>query len=284
MRPVLTKLVGVLLASAMAMWPALAQSVKPIDPSGRSFAGPGQDVDLELVLAVDVSGSMDDEEHRIQRQGYAAALRHPDVHRAIQSGARRRIAVIYFEWAGNHQQHVTVDWTLIHDGQSATAVAEKLLVMPRAPIRGTSISSGLAFAGTLFGKAYRGDRRVIDISGDGPNNRGPAVEPVRAALLGQGIVINGLPLTISPTYGYYGTDGGLTAYYRDCVIGGPGSFVIPVTDINQFAEAVRRKLILEIAGLNVPVEPFGRREKTVRVDRVAKVNCGATEGGGWRDW
>lgn len=280
MSSVVARAVGVLTALVVLMCAAAAQSIKPIDPTGRSPVPVGEEVDLELVLAVDVSGSMDDEEHRIQREGYVAALRHPDVLRAIASGARRRIGVIYVEWAGPVSQHITVGWTLVHDAASAGALADRLLREPRAPIRGTSISGALTFAGTLFGQRFRGDRKVIDISGDGPNNRGGPVEPVRAALVERGVVINGLPLTISPTYGYYGSDGGLTAYYRDCVIGGPGSFVIPVTDINQFAEAVRRKLILEIASNRTPGGSYGQRGGRRDVTKVSKANCFE---GGWGD-
>lgn len=200
-------------------------------------------VDLELVLAVDVSGSMDPEEHAVQRNGYVAALAHPDVVAAIRGGVIGRIAVTYVEWAGPGLHSVTVPWRLVDGAESARAFAAELAAQPIAQIRGTSISAGLGFASGLFdGNGVEGTRRVIDVSGDGPNNMGPPVETVRDAVLALGIVVNGLPVIIRPSPGV-----ALDQYYRDCVIGGPGAFVLPVDHPEQMAEAIRRKLILEIA-------------------------------------
>ncbi len=206
-------------------------------------------VDLELVLAVDVSGSMDEEEHSLQRQGYVAAFRHPEVVNTIMSGFIGRVAVTYVEWAGPVSQVTTVPWRIVDGKDSAGAFADILAGEPIALIRGTSISGGIAFAAGLFSdNGIEGTRRVIDISGDGPNNMGAPVEAARDQALARGIVINGLPLLLKPRL-YFSTGGiGLDDYYRDCVIGGPGSFVIPVTKTAHLARAIRRKLLLEIAG------------------------------------
>ena len=206
-------------------------------------------VDIELVLAVDVSLSMSPDELDIQREGYAAALTHDRVLEAIAEGAHGKIAVTYFEWAGTTSQHVVVPWTIIATREDAERLVKQLAVAPPASARRTSISSALEFGGDLFAESqYRGAKRVIDISGDGPNNQGPPVNFIRDELTARGITINGLPLM---------TNGGLSSaydvenldlYYTDCVIGGPGAFMIPVNDWTQFPEAIRRKLVLELAG------------------------------------
>lgn len=206
-------------------------------------------VDLELVLAVDVSGSMDRDEQAIQRRGYIEAFSHPDIVNAVRSGPFGRIAVTYVEWAGAGAQSVTVPWTLIEDRGTAEAFATRLAEASIARIRGTSISGAMMFTAPLFAaNDFQGLRLVIDISGDGPNNAGAPVMPAREAVVDAGIVINGLPIAIkAPGYSAIGGSD-LVAYYRDCVIGGPGAFVIPVTEPAQLAEAIRRKLVLEIAG------------------------------------
>ena len=223
-------------------------------------------VDLELILAVDVSGSMDQEEQALQRRGYVEAFLHPDLVQAVRSGPYGRVAVTYVEWAGPTAQAVTMPWAVIEDAASAEDFAAGLAEAPLSRFRGTSISGALAFSAPMFeGNGYQGLRRVIDVSGDGPNNIGLPVEPVRDALLAAGIIINGLPLQIDAPL--YMALGGLelAAYYRDCVIGGPGAFVIPVTDEDQLLEAIRRKLVLEIAGLPprlVPVAAGGEASAT----------------------
>ena len=185
-------------------------------------------VDLELVLAVDVSGSMDEEEHILQRQGYVAAFRHPEVINTIMSGFIGRVAVTYVEWAGPVSQVVTVPWRIVDGKDSAGAFADILADEPIAFIRGTSISGGIGFAAGLFDdNGIEGTRRVIDVSGDGPNNMGGPVEAARDRALTQGIVINGLPLLLKPRT-YFLTDGaGLDDYYRDCVIRWSGLFCHP---------------------------------------------------------
>ena len=213
-------------------------------------------VDIELVLAVDVSLSMSPQELNIQRDGYAAALVHEDVIRAIEDGLHGKVAVTYFEWAGDFMQRVIVPWTVIASREDAEAFAEMLTATPLRSARRTSISGALLYARDLFAESgYRGLKRVVDVSGDGPNNQGPPVESVRDELMAMGITINGLPLM---------TDGGLASaydvdeldvYYTHCVIGGPGAFMVPVNDWSQFPEAVRRKLVLELAGTGWPAKP-----------------------------
>ena len=212
-------------------------------------------VDVELILAVDVSLSMSPMELAIQRDGYAAALTSDDVIRAIQDGVHGKIALAYIEWAGATVQHVIVPWTIVSNHQEAAAIAEKLTLNPPNSARRTSISGALAFAGDMFAESpHRGMKRVIDISGDGPNNQGGLVVPIRDALVGQGITINGLPLMTGGGYSSVYDLANLDLYYEHCVIGGPGAFMIPVNDWTQFPEAVRRKLVLELAGGPVPGE------------------------------
>lgn len=205
------------------------------------------EVDLELVLAVDVSRSIDGDEHILQRQGYVAAFRHPDIVRAIESGPFGRIAVVYYEWAGQAHQSVAVPWTVIGGRSDAEAFADELAAQPILPEAGTSISASLAFAERIFSASgAHGLRRAIDISGDGANNDGPPVASVRDRLIAAGVTINGLPIE-------RGGRAELTDYYDQSVIGGPGAFTITVEDQSQFAEAVRRKLVLEIAWRLPPV-------------------------------
>lgn len=215
-------------------------------------AAPDSGVDLELVLAVDVSLSMDTEEQALQRSGYVAALRDPAILKAIKSGPNGRIAVTYIEWAGPPFQQVVVPWTLIHDAASAQAFASALEAQPISRLRMTSISSALLFSKReLDRNAFRGLRRVIDVSGDGPNNSGPPVTPVRDEIIKDGVVINGLPILLRPSGSGQFDLRDLAEYYKDCVIGGPGSFVIPVRQKSEFADAIRQKLILEVSGLMV---------------------------------
>lgn len=206
------------------------------------------EVDLELVLAVDVSRSMDLDEHAVQRNGYVEAFRHPDVLNAIASGMTGRIAVTYLEWSGSATGTVVAPWTVIDGHGSAEAFAATLAAAPIQRLHGTSISNALNQASALFDESpYQSHRRVIDVSGDGPNNMGPAVLSARDAVLARGIVINGLPIMLKAPDGLYSIRN-LDEYYADCVIGGPGAFLVPVRAIEGFAEAIRRKLVLEIAG------------------------------------
>jgi hypothetical protein len=209
-------------------------------------------VDLELVLAVDVSRSMDREEQELQRQGYVQAFRDPAVIKAIQAGPTGRIAVVYFEWAGSSRQQIVVPWMLIDGPAAAEQFAAMLERQPIGFLPMTSISSALQFAHRALGdNPYRGLRRVVDVSGDGPNNSGPPVAPERDKLLADGIVINGLPIILRPSSSGFFDLSRLDEYYKECVIGGPGSFVIPIREKSEFAAATRQKLILEISGLMI---------------------------------
>jgi hypothetical protein len=207
-------------------------------------------VDTELVLAVDASQSMDLGEHRLQREGYVLALQHPDVLRAIQSGIYGRVAITYLEWGGPGAQSVLVPWTLVEDAATAESVARAVAGAPFETIRGTSISGALEFAAGLFdGNGFEGFRRVIDVSGDGPNSAGPPVVPARDRALAAEVIINGLPIMLRASSLTPWSIPDLDLYYTDCVIGGPGSFVIPVDDPSQFVIAIRQKLVLDIAGV-----------------------------------
>ena len=214
------------------------------------FAAPaaadGIEVDLELVLMVDVSRSMTVRELEIQRRGYAAALASEEVFEAVQSGLLQRVALTYVEWAGT--QEVVVDWQVLGTRDDLLAFAEKLSATFNPALRRTSISGAVRFGAELIStNDYEGLRRVIDVSGDGPNNEGSPVGEARDAALAQGIVINGLPLMTREGMGTRWHLDDLDVYYERCVTGGPGSFVIPVRDWDDFAEAVRRKLVLEMA-------------------------------------
>lgn len=211
-------------------------------------------VDLNLALTVDVSLSMDLDEQRLQREGYVAAFRDPQVLAAIRAGANRRIAVTYVEWAGEHIQTTVIPWTLIDGKEAADAFAASLESKPISRERMTSISGALLYASrTLAQSPYAATRSVVDVSGDGPNNAGPPVVMIRDELVARGIVINGLPLLLK-TSGYFSSFDipNLDEYYADCVIGGPGAFSLPVRDKAEFATAVRQKLVLEIANLTDP--------------------------------
>jgi hypothetical protein len=227
-------------------------------------------VDLELVLAVDVSLSMDLEEQRLQRDGYVAAFRDPRVLKAIQGGTLGRIAVTYVEWAGPASQQTVLGWSLIDGPRTAEDFATKLAAIPISRFRMTSISMALAYAGREFNKSpYRGERRVIDISGDGPNNSGPPVARVRDELIAAGIVINGLPVIVRPSQSSVFDLTYLDEYYAQCVIGGPGSFMVQIRDKAEFVEAIRQKLILEISGLE-PKAPIWRAQFK---PEGAKIDC-----------
>jgi hypothetical protein len=204
-------------------------------------------VDLELILAVDVSRSMDPDEQALQRDGYMEAITHPDVIAAIGSGARHRIALTYVEWAGPELQSTVVDWRVIDGAAAAADFAAALKQAPIQGFRGTAIADGIVFSATRFdGNGFEAPRRVIDVSGDGPNNMGMPIELAREAVIRKGITINGLPIMIKAPGGFAAI-ADLDIYYQDCVIGGAGAFTIVIRSADQFAEAIRRKLVLEIA-------------------------------------
>jgi hypothetical protein len=206
-------------------------------------------VDVELVLAVDVSYSMDMDELAIQREGYAQAIVSKEFLQALKSGPNGKISVTYFEWAASSDQKIIIPWRVIDGPETADAVASEIMKTPIRRASRTSISGAINFAMPLFEEnPYRGLRRVIDISGDGPNNNGSPVTAARDAALEKGVVINGLPIMVKePSYSTMDIDN-LDLYYEDCVIGGPGSFVVTIKDRDKFKEAIRTKLLLEVAG------------------------------------
>jgi hypothetical protein len=223
--------------------------------AGTRAQQPAPDIDLALVLAVDVSRSMDPDEQRLQRAGYAAAFRHPEVQAAIRSGIHGRIAVAYLEWGGYGRDRVIVPWTFIASAAEAAAFADDLDILPIDRWSGTSISGGLHAAGRLLmDPRVAGARRVIDVSGDGPNNTGPPIVSTRDELVARGIVINGLPIMLKVADSYFGLPD-LDRYYAACVIGGPGAFIVPVREVEEFPSAIRRKLVLEISGTDLPIVP-----------------------------
>jgi Protein of unknown function (DUF1194) len=214
------------------------------------------DVDLQLVLAVDVSRSMDVDEQRLQRDGYFAAFRHPDVLQAIADGALGRIAVSYVEWAGPGYNRIVGPWTVIASPADAEKFAAKLAAASFSHETGTSISSGLAFAAYLLEESgFNSVRQAIDVSGDGPNNAGMRVVPARDAVVSRGITINGLPIILKTGSFSPFNIANLGEYYRECVIGGPGAFMVTVADVTEFERAIRQKLVLEISGLPPRILP-----------------------------
>ncbi|HVY59454.1 MAG TPA: DUF1194 domain-containing protein [Xanthobacteraceae bacterium] len=216
------------------------------DASGKSAQ---TNVDVELVLAVDVSYSMDPDEQELQRDGYVSALTSHEFLDALRQGIHGRIAVTYVEWAGAADQKVLVPWRLIDGPQTAAAVADEIKRAPYRRAYRTSISGALSFSAPLFeGSPYRGIRRVIDVSGDGANNQGAPVTVVRDEVLAKGITINGLPILLKRALPGTMDMDNLDVYYEDCVTGGAGSFVVPIHERNQFKDATRTKLVLEVAG------------------------------------
>lgn len=221
------------------------------------FAAPPartEPVDLLLVLAADVSRSVDSQKFQLQREGYAAALSDPRVIDAIQSGRRGRIGVLFLEWSGFGNQKVVIDWTVVDGPKAAQAFGDRLLESPRSFADRTSISGGIDAAVAQLARApFEAQRRTIDISGDGTNNAGRDVGQARDEAVALGISINGLvilsetPLPWNPEH--TNPPGGLTKYYRDNVIGGPGSFALEAKDFNSFGEAIIKKMIAEIAAL-----------------------------------
>jgi hypothetical protein len=214
-------------------------------------------VDLLLVLASDVSRSVDAGKFQLQREGYAAAISNPRVLDAISSGRHGRIGLLFLEWSGMGNQKVVIDWTLIDGAKAARAFGDQLLESPRSFADRTSISSGIDAAVEQLAKApFTATRRTIDVSGDGTNNAGRGVDSARDAALALGITINGLvilserPLPWNPEH--TNPPGGLANYYRDNVVGGPGAFVLEAKDFNSFGEAIIKKLIAEIADASLP--------------------------------
>ncbi len=230
---------------------------------GLLFASPlrATEVDVELALMVDVSRSMGPMELEIQRRGYAQAISSDEVVNAILNGFTGRIALTYVEWAGVGSNRVVIPWTLVDSPAAAKAISEKLTAEFSFGMRRTSITGAIRFAmEDLETNEFEGLRKVIDVSGDGPNNQGGSVEAARDEAVAKGHVINGLPLMTVDGGSFWDLDD-LDLYYESCVIGGPGAFVIPVTDWKEFPLAVRRKIVLELVGPPevVPVARSGWR-------------------------
>lgn len=241
MRAVLAKAALAALLCFGAVRPALAESV-----------------DLALVLAADVSRSIDDDEFKLQRQGYAAAITDPRVLRAIAAGPSGAIAVSFVEWSGPEEQQVIAAWTVIRDGETAASFAQTLLETPRSFVGRTSISAALDFSRAYLAKSGAAPTRlVVDVSGDGTNNSGRPVPDARDEAVAKGITINGLAIINEhPNPGYFAhtqPPEGLPEYYRQNVIGGTGSFLMVVQDFNSFGEAITNKLVSEIAGTAPPM-------------------------------
>jgi len=236
---------------------------------GAASADP--QLDLALVIAVDVSSSMEAEEQGLQRAGFVEAFRSSLVHEAIRNGATGRIAVTYVEWSGVKDQVVLVPWMIIDGPDKAKAFSAYLASKPVRQAGMTSISGAIDFSRHLFSELGRmSARRVIDISGDGPNNDGRKVILARDEALAEGITINGLPIMFVRSSGTPEMDG-LDVYYRECVIGGAGSFVIPLHDPEQFAMVIRTKIMREIAGREDPHPKV--------IPALSRVNCVTGEKG-----
>jgi len=223
-------------------------------------AGPARaqdQVDLLLVLASDVSRSVDTRKFELQRQGYADALSNPRVIEAIKSGPHGNIAICFVEWSGQTSQKVVIDWTIVSDAASARKISDQMLELPRTFADRTAISAGIDFAVSQLERApFRSVRRTIDVSGDGTNNSGRDVGQARDDALAKGITINGLvilsdsPLPWNPEH--TNPPGGLDNYYRNNVTGGPGAFVMVAENHDSFGQAIVKKMIAEIAGVGVP--------------------------------
>lgn len=223
---------------------------------GASGTASALDVDLELVLAVDVSGSIERDEAELQRQGFIQAFRNDAVIRAITGGEHKRIAVTYIEWAGVNHQRLGVDWRVIDSAAAALDFADELAIMPFASALWTSISGAIEFGmERLRDSPHRSKRQVIDISGDGANNNGEGVVTARDRAVRAGITINGLPI-VNGRPSPYGTPQlpNLDWYFEDCVIGGPGAFIVVADGFVDFGRAIKRKLIREIANLHGPLD------------------------------
>jgi len=234
------------LAIALFAWHSGIAAPRFTDLPGKSRDGIG--VDVELVLAVDISYSMDFDELKLQRDGYVEAVTSPEFLSALKQGMHGKVAVTLVEWAGINDQRVVVPWRLIDGPESARTVAAEMSAAPVRRSFRTSISGALQFSAPLFeGNGFNGIRRVIDVSGDGANNQGPLVTLTRDEVIAKGITINGLPIMLKEPQPGSADIKDLDIYYEDCVIGGPGAFVVPIREREKFKEAIRTKMVLDIA-------------------------------------
>jgi Protein of unknown function (DUF1194) len=222
--------------------------------AATSAAYAAEEVDLLLVLSSDVSRSIDAPKFKLQRDGYAAAIVNPRILQAIRSGALGKIAISFVEWSGVGAQKIVIDWTIVRDEATARDFSAQVIEAPRAFADRTSISGGIDFAMAQLARApFQSSRRTIDISGDGTNNSGRDVTDARDEALAMGVTINGLVILserpMSWNADHTNPPGGLDNYYRNNVIGGPGSFVMVAENFNSFGQAILNKLIAEIAGV-----------------------------------
>jgi hypothetical protein len=259
--------IGMVLVLGAIVWGDVAGKAAP-SPKSR-FADAKDNVPsvkVELVIAVDISYSMDMDELAVQREGYAQAIVSKDFLQALRTGPSSKVAVTYFEWSMSGDEKIIIPWRVIDGPESADVVAAEIMKTPVRRGSSTSISGAINFALRLFEEnPYRGLRRVIDISGDGPINNGAPVTGARDAALEKGITINGLPIMVKePSYSTTDIDN-LDLYYEDCVIGGPGSFVVSIKDRDKFKEAIRTKLVLEVADLTPERRIVPVAEKEPRV-------------------
>jgi hypothetical protein len=236
-----------------------------------------EEVDVALVIAVDISYSMDPEEQELQREGFAEAFRSPLVHDAIRKGMLGRIAVTYMEWAGAYDQRVVLPWTMLDNPESIMAFADRIAAIPLRRGQRTSVSGAIDAAARLFeNSGLETTRKVIDVSGDGANNQGRPVTQARDEAIAKGITINGLPIMLKKP-GYLDvTD--LDIYFRACVIGGQGAFMVPARQKSQFQQAIKAKILLEVSGLLPGDEPLIRPAQA----EAARANCLSGETM-WRD-
>lgn len=244
---------------------------------GAQVQPQAEQVDLSLVLAVDISGSVDDEEAHLQRNGYVQALTDPRVISTIEQGVIGKIAVTYFEWAGSHYQNTLVDWHVIEDAHSAGIFAKQIAASPRIVEMYTSISGAIDYGiYRLSQNPHQSPRHAIDISGDGANNSGEMLPAARDRAAARNITINGLPI-VNDRPSRFGRRqiANLDLYYRECVIGGPRAFLIVANGFLDFARAIRRKLILEIADRQPVPQP--RRSRVVLAQLPKGPGCDAGE-------
>jgi hypothetical protein len=237
-----TLLAAAAAAALVGGWPGLAP------PQARAASDEAV-VDVAVVFAVDVSRSIDEDEARLQREGYRRAVTDPRVVEAIRGGAVGAIAIAFVEWSGIEHQRLVVPWTRVAGQADADAWAEVLARAPRTSVGWTSISGGIDFARRVLAECpWEATRKVIDVSGDGVNNSGPPVQEARDRAVAEGVTINGLAiLTDPPTFGRMPAVP-LEAYFRESVVGGPGAFVVAVEGFESYGLALRRKLLRKIAG------------------------------------
>jgi hypothetical protein len=232
--------------------------------AGLTCARAAEQVDLLLALAMDVSRSMEQPKFLLQREGYAAAITNPQVLAAIKSGAHQKIAICFIDWSGAGEQKLVIGWSTIDSAETARHFGDLIFEAPRSFNDRTSIGGGIAFAMAQIERApYEAERRTIDVSGDGTNNAGRDVQVARDQAVAKGITVNGIPILTELQYSripeHTNPPGGLEKYYRDNVIGGPGSFVMVAEDFETFGKSMVKKLIAEIAGV-----PPWRRSASAR--------------------